>query len=70
MSTLPTRCPVCAHSQVQAINRELDAGARPGDLAAQYGLSALALRRHQRVCLGRLAAPTANGDAHERPTPV
>jgi hypothetical protein len=53
--SIQTKCEICAHSQRSVIDSELAAGEHPGNLADAFGVSAIAVRRHKRACLGQTA---------------
>lgn len=49
------RCSVCRHSKVLEINDLLMIGTVTGaEIAAKYGLGAMAISRHRRGCIGKL----------------
>ncbi len=43
---MPRHCPVCIHSQRAAIDEQMAAGERLGEIAGRYGLRVRDLRGH------------------------
>ncbi len=64
---MPHHCPVCTHSQREAIDELLQAGKRMGALADAYGLSIRQLRAHTR-CTSQQRPLTPPPAAHPGPT--